>query len=354
MNNPSPKVIIVGAGIVGATASLYLARAGARVTVLEREGAAAAGVTGKAFGWVGNSNTLPSEDRDLFVLCQEGLTAHERLARDLPGAVVKTSRGALLWRESAEETARLAQELRAEGSAATLLDRRALARLEPDLATAPDQVLHAPADFAVEPAVLTAALLRAAQDAGADVRFRETVTEIVTQNGRVTGLRTEDRLHSCDVALLANGTAAPALAAPLEVAVPVAPSPVTLLRFAPVACRLGCILQSHELEVRQGADGGLVAAEWYPEEGEAGFADLGAVTRATIQRYFALDQAPDVQFIVAGHRPMPSNGKPICKFAENLEGLYIAVAHPGIILAPLLAQRASGEILGNGASHREA
>ena len=99
MNNASPKVLIVGAGIMGATVAFYLARGGARVTVLEQAEVPAAGVTGRAFGWVGNSNKLPSEDRTLFDLCQKGLAEHERLAGDLPGAVTKVSRGALLWRE---------------------------------------------------------------------------------------------------------------------------------------------------------------------------------------------------------------------------------------------------------------
>ncbi|WP_279617127.1 FAD-dependent oxidoreductase [Streptomyces regalis] len=46
-------VVVVGAGIVGASAAYHLARCGAPVTLIDRGAAPATGVTGGSFAWIG-------------------------------------------------------------------------------------------------------------------------------------------------------------------------------------------------------------------------------------------------------------------------------------------------------------
>ena len=46
----SPDVIVIGAGAIGASAALHLARAGVRVTVLEKEAAPALHQSGRNSG----------------------------------------------------------------------------------------------------------------------------------------------------------------------------------------------------------------------------------------------------------------------------------------------------------------
>lgn len=47
----SARIGVVGAGMIGASIALHLARRGAEVVVFEREGPAA-GATGKSFAWI--------------------------------------------------------------------------------------------------------------------------------------------------------------------------------------------------------------------------------------------------------------------------------------------------------------
>ena len=53
MHRP-PAVVVVGAGVVGASVAYHLARAGAPVTLIDRAAAPAAGATGQSFGWIGD------------------------------------------------------------------------------------------------------------------------------------------------------------------------------------------------------------------------------------------------------------------------------------------------------------
>ncbi|WP_268608941.1 FAD-dependent oxidoreductase, partial [Escherichia coli] len=50
MNGTSSRIVIVGAGIVGASIAYHLARQGQRVIVVE-QAYPAAGATGSSFGW---------------------------------------------------------------------------------------------------------------------------------------------------------------------------------------------------------------------------------------------------------------------------------------------------------------
>lgn len=66
MDQTAPRVVVVGAGIIGASVSWHLARKGARVTVIEKGSSPANGVTRWSYGWVGTSSSLPSDDPSNF------------------------------------------------------------------------------------------------------------------------------------------------------------------------------------------------------------------------------------------------------------------------------------------------
>src|SRR5438128_4241176 len=75
--------IIVGGGILGASAAYFLARGGARVTLLEaRE--PGAGASGGSFAWI---NATSKEPRAYHDLNRRGLEAYERLSREIGEAI---------------------------------------------------------------------------------------------------------------------------------------------------------------------------------------------------------------------------------------------------------------------------
>ncbi|KPV57609.1 hypothetical protein QJ48_21215 [Paenibacillus sp. A3] len=46
-------------------------------------------------------------------------------------------------------------------------------------------------------------------------------------------------------------------------------------------------------------------------------------------------------------RPMPEDGYPIVGFHDRIKGLYLAVMHSAITLAPVISRLAANEIIDN-------
>jgi glycine/D-amino acid oxidase-like deaminating enzyme len=75
------KVVVVGAGAIGACVAYRLAREGAEVTLLDGANPAES-LSAHSFGWV---NAVVDGSAPYYDLTHAGLTAHGRLAGELPG-----------------------------------------------------------------------------------------------------------------------------------------------------------------------------------------------------------------------------------------------------------------------------
>ena len=80
MEKPTENIVIIGAGLIGATLAFQLARSGRAVTVVEA-GLPAQAASGRSFGWINASFALSEAH---FALRVAGMAAHERLARAGP------------------------------------------------------------------------------------------------------------------------------------------------------------------------------------------------------------------------------------------------------------------------------
>jgi len=63
----SPRVVVIGAGILGASTTAHLARAGARVTLVT-DGKAADGASGRSIAWLNSSGARTPEYRYLRLI----------------------------------------------------------------------------------------------------------------------------------------------------------------------------------------------------------------------------------------------------------------------------------------------
>ena len=338
------NVLVVGAGILGASVAWHLARQGINVTVLEKEPEPARGVTRWSYGWVGTGSVLPSDDLDNFASKLVAIHEFERLEREL-GPLPIAAQGAIVWLDSDEETIRLIEDQQAAGAQMTPLQRTQIRDLEPCLASPPAVAAWAPNDFAIEPADLTRQLLAAAQDAGAKVIYGESAEGILTNGGRAVGVRTANITVSADTIVMANAASAISLVADLGITIPVRTEPAVLMRFEATSAKVDHLLYCEGLELRPDRAGGLVSAADYPLEGDAGLDQLAERTAQTITRILTPAAKPPLKTITAVHRPMMENGKPLRSFLPGIEGLYAIIAHPGVILAPHLGLLAATEII---------
>jgi glycine/D-amino acid oxidase-like deaminating enzyme len=317
-----PDLVVVGAGIIGASVAYHAARAGAVVTLVDA-GLPGAGVTADSFAWIGTAGVGTGPAAGVRVTATE---EYRRLEAELPGLPVTWS-GSLSW-----VTVDGASEA---GPGREIVDAATVVTLEPTLLQPPEWAVWAPGDGAVDPVGVTERLVAGARAHGARLHLDTPVTAVRRDAaGRVVGVETAAGPLSGATVVLATGVATAALAAPLGVRVPVDPSPATLFRFRAPAGLVRTVVHNRDFDLRQVAPDRLIAAADSPER------TLAAV-RSTFRG------AANVELLSArvGARPMPADCEPIVGPVAQVPGLYLAVMHSAVTLAPAMGRLVARELV---------
>ena len=181
------RVVVAGAGIIGASIAYQLARAGAEVTVVDRQGPATHASRG-TFAWI--NATWAKHPRSYHKLNQDSVANWHDLqqALDIP---VRWG-GSLEWFDSEERSELLAEQIAEQaawGEAASMLDAAETSRLEPALKISDNaSVAYSGNDGAVDPVVATGRFLDAARSMGAIVAYPTEVTGIRQSGGRLVSV----------------------------------------------------------------------------------------------------------------------------------------------------------------------
>ncbi|MBC7736444.1 MAG: FAD-binding oxidoreductase, partial [Candidatus Saccharibacteria bacterium] len=334
------RIVIIGAGLVGAALAYRLSQAGASVTVIEAAHPASA-ASGASFGWI-NASFFHSDAH--FNLRAEGIAAHHRLDRDL-GDTGTQWPGTLWWEEEGPALDTQAETLRNLGYRVETLSHNQITAREP-LLSAPDRCLFLPDEGAVDAAHLTHRLLSAAN---APVWRGTPVRGIETVQGRVTGVRLDQGSVIADQVILAAGTACAGLLAPLGLTLPMLHRPGLILRTKPVAARITHILASPVQEVRQDPQGRLIAplaASHQSDTTEVIPSLPGDLAIAAMMRLGAL--LPGIALtlgdVTLAHRPVPGDNLPAIG-PTGIPGLSLAVMHSGVTLTAIVAELVTAEVL---------
>ena len=331
------RVAVIGAGVLGAAIAAGLAIEGHAVTLLDPRpgGVASRG----SFGWL---NAASADDRHYARVRLKSLALWRRLAADRPDCPVAFP-GMLLWEEPAPALAATARMLSDLGHPAELLDRAAIARLEPGLAAAPEAALWLPTEGRAEPRAIAEWFGKAAVAAGA-MLCPDRVTALEPRGGGWE-IRMGLETMVADEVVVAAGAATPELLAPLGIALRLRTEPGLLVRSAPAPAVLDRIVGSPGVHLWQAADGSVLAGSDYG--GTQRFDDPQAEARAILDRARAL--APGLgaltpEAITVTPRPMLPDDRPaVGRVAENLT---VAVTHSGMTLAPLIAEAVAAIVAG--------
>ena len=196
-------VVIIGGGIIGVSAALYLARRRISVAVVEK-GRIGGEQSSRNWGWC---RTMGRDEREI-PLALESLRLwrgmNERVGRDTgfrqPGIAYLC--------ETEKEVAAQEQWLdqaRQYQVDAHLLRGAEAAALVPGVAQPFVAALHTPSDGRAEPSQAAPAIAEAARAHGATILTECAVRDIDVQAGRVAGVVTERGRIACDAAVLAGG-----------------------------------------------------------------------------------------------------------------------------------------------------
>ena len=350
------KIVIVGAGVIGACLAYHLSlRPQNVITVFERD-IPGSGASGHSFAWV---NAFGKDPLYYHTLNRRSLDMWYRLAHELDADIGIHYGGEMRWENRTERAAQLErriQQLQTWGYPCKLITREEMLALEPDLC--PGALLaasHSEADIHIETDKFISVCLKHAQESGAIVHSKTSVTDFVTRDGKITAVKTTDAEYQCDVVVLASGVQTTELASLIGVHIPQQQSPGIVIKTtlcAPVLHSVAVIHappvdKNHQhLHMRQLTDGTLRIGQGTQE----------GINRDDSQEHADALLAQDKAYLPAiadaeaiptpvGYRPMPLDEFPILGFTEVVPNLYIALMHSGVTLAPLVGEMATLEIV---------
>ncbi|NVI90953.1 FAD-binding oxidoreductase [Actinomadura sp. BRA 177] len=343
------RVVVLGAGIIGAACARELALAGCDVTVVDRAGPAA-GTTAHGEGNVLVSDKGPGPELELAKLSRR---LWPRILQTLPdtdadtvewepkGGIVVATTG-----EGARTLREFAASQRAAGIDAGDLDAAALAAAEPHLTRDCTAAVHYPGDAQVQPAGAATALLAGAVRAGAVLRTGHEVTGAVARGGRITGVRTRAGTIDGDAFVNAAGPWSGEVAARLGVRLDVRPRRGEVLVTAPLPPTVFHKVYDADYVGAVGSGAGDLRASAVVESTRAGTLLIGSSRRRVgfddrlrpevlsviagkALRLFPSLAGVPVMRAYGGFRPYVADHLPVIGADPRLDGLWHATGHEG-------------------------
>jgi glycine/D-amino acid oxidase-like deaminating enzyme len=334
------RVIVIGSGIIGASAAYHLAKAGAEVTVLEA-GEAGGVATRNSWAWINASWGNPEP---YFRLRMRSMAEWRRLEAEIPALRINWC-GGLIWDLPPDQLAAYAAEREAWGHPLRPVTRAEILAIEPNLRDVPDHAFHAPGEGMLEPLAAAEALLAAAKALGAEV-LADTPVKWLEGEERVEGVMTDDGVIHADETVVAAGVHTPGLLDSAGIALRMT-SPAGLLSHSkPAPKLLNGLVMTPGLHIRQTTEGRIVAGTDFAGADPEGDADaLAADLQRQIEKMVKGAEGIGLDFLTVGHRPTPADGFPAIGRPRGRDGLYTILTHSGVTLAPALGLFAAQDLL---------
>jgi glycine oxidase len=334
----SADVVILGGGVIGLTSAYYLARAGARVQLLDK------GDFGQEASWAGAGILPPGETSHartpLEQLRGQSSAAFPQLSaelKELTGIDNGYLRsGGLEFLGQQGDAA--AHEWRGEGVEMQRLNAAETRQLEPALAEGIGAALFLPGMAQVRNPWHLRALQEACVRLGVTLRARQAATEFITRDSRVVAARTSAGDIPGDTFVVAAGAWSDQLLGQLGLSLGIQPVRGQIMLLHPAVPLLKhIVLWGAQYMVPRG-DGRILVGS---TEEEAGFdksttvAGIHGLMHLAFKLVPALMDAP-LEKCWAGLRPGSPDAAPFIGRVPGWDNAYIAAGHfrAGIQLSP--------------------
>lgn len=348
------KIIVIGAGVMGASVAYRLAQAGADVTVLEAT-RVGGGTSGISFAWTNAHRKPPKPYHDLNVA---GIKAHAALRDEFGATPWWHGGGSLEWEP---ESGRAAQrenieQLLSWGYAAEWIDRKQVHELEPDidLATIGDApVAWFPEEGWCDPVVYAHAMLSAARRRHrTQLICGARVADLVMQADRVSGVRlASGTVHEADFVVNCAGRWTNEVVREAGLHLPLAPTVGLLVFTPPVAARLSRVVHSTVINARPDGAGRLML-HWDATDATQSIdrpvSPAMPEARDLVRRAATLlpsigEVEPEAVRIAI--RPIPGDHFSAVGPMPRVSGYYLAVTHSGVTMSPFLGAAVADEVI---------
>ncbi|MCB0010563.1 MAG: FAD-binding oxidoreductase [Anaerolineales bacterium] len=341
------RIIIAGAGIIGAAIAYQLARVGASVTVVEK-GEPGQGATANSFAWINASRG--KKPHHYYLLNRLGIAAWSDLEKQLPDKLMVRWGGSLEWHHDADRAAAVLEATRRHqswGYPVRPISVETFTELEPQLTPGePAAALFGEIEGHVDPVHVTRVLLAEAEALGAQILTGCEVVGLDRPDNQLQAVRTSQGAIPADTLVIAAGTGSPALAALAGLNVPLQDSPGVLVHTAPQPELIQRIILSPHGHMKQKPDGRLVVGlSFKGTDGTDTSTEAGQqLLQSAAQSLPHLSDIP-IEKLTLGWRVLPADELPIIGAPEAAPDIYLAAMHSGITLGPLVGRLAASEIL---------
>ncbi|MBK8258850.1 MAG: FAD-binding oxidoreductase [Polyangiaceae bacterium] len=352
-------VVVIGAGSIGTPTALALAAEGLRVVVLDKQKSVGQGSNKAAIGGVRATHSDPSK----IQLCKRSLEIFSTWKETFGHDIEWVTGGYLFpaYREQDETTLKnLLTTQHAYGLSIHWLQRDDLLKAAPDLnQNALRGGTFSPNDGHCSPLLALHALFDRAQTLGAIFRFEEPVTQVVHQNGKITGVRTHHSQIATTTVVNAAGVWSSDIGGlPPESDLPVKPDAHEAGITEAVAPFLGPLV----VDIRPGP-GSANCYFFQHKNGQVIFCLTpspliwGDDTRETstflpMAARRLLDVMPRLSALRVrrtwrGLYPMTPDGLPLVGFSTHVEGYFVAggMCGQGFMLGPAVGELVARSIL---------
>jgi glycine/D-amino acid oxidase-like deaminating enzyme len=334
----SDRIVIAGAGIIGASIGYHLAKRGAQVTILEQT-RPGAGATQNSFAWL-NASKRP---RPYYELNLMGIMGWRRLGLEIGPELQIQWGGGVTWSATGGDQQREQLRFFQKWSYPIHeIDAVEITRLLPGVTPGPVAFARFnEIEATVAPLDALGVILKEAQEHGAKVEYPCELTAIEAK-----GIQTSKGPMPVDVLVLAAGTGTTKLARLAGVNVPLKESAGLLAHTAPMPRVLNRIALAPGANIKQNPDGRIVTGTDFEATKIDGPSDEeGHKLLINADRFLPGIGKAKLDKVTFGHRVLPVDGFPIVGFAPKHPNLYIAAMHSGMTMCPVIGEMAAMEIL---------
>jgi len=215
-------VVIIGAGVIGASIAYHLAKENVQAVVLEQK-EIASGSSGACEGLLLLQSKKPGIHLELAL---ESLRRFPALAQELDNPIEYENKGGLVVIETEEELSAMKLFLNKQkkhGVEVSLLSKEQTREKEPALTGNIMGSTFSALDSQAHPILLTFGFLRSAQKSGAKVFTNIQVRDIEVAHGRISAVNTDKGKIETRTAINAAGTFAAEIGRMVNLTVPIKP-----------------------------------------------------------------------------------------------------------------------------------
>lgn len=356
----NPKIVVIGAGIIGTMIAYELVKKGARVILIDKE-IPASGASGNSFSWI--NATYPKKPFSYNLLSQMGIEAYKNLEREFQFDI-KWS-GSLEWFEELGQQEKLFAEIKAikkypRYTPVSLISSVEAEFMEPKVFFGDENtIVHSESDGAIDTIQAIQMIHNEFERLGGESIFSCEFLKLNEKNGRLNSIDTTMGKFEVDHAVFACGIDTDKN---LSIDTSSTPTPGIILKSKPVENRFNKIIVGPGVHIHQQNDGSIVLGEQdgaplshfdrlkerpskFPNKE---FEELHTERIINTAKNFTTGLEDIViEKVSIGWRPLPKDRIPIIGRFKKTKGVYVSMMHSGISLAAIVSKLVSEEILEN-------